>query len=226
MKKITALLLSVLLIALPLAACESEDGTEYTTHTHNFSDPTCVAPKTCECGATEGFATGKHTFVDAVCTVCERKLVVELARLIGEIGSDDLLDGFYIARGENSSVEYITVYVTPAQSIDAVQLRVSVKISQEAILTGVYEWAFTRSTYYSANDAYRRHNLFGTFSTSGFSSPTDFTVTKNDGFSDNEAETYLALMPNEIDRMVKERLAPAIEKNASGITAADFGFVG
>lgn len=47
----------------------SEPATTPTTesqHTHNFSNATCTAPKTCSCGATEGNANG-HTWKAATC---------------------------------------------------------------------------------------------------------------------------------------------------------------
>ena len=43
-------------------------------HTHEFADATCTAPKTCECGATEGEALG-HNIVEKVCTGCGAKVV-------------------------------------------------------------------------------------------------------------------------------------------------------
>ena len=36
-------------------------------HTHNFNAATCIAPKTCACGATEGKANG-HNWKDATCS--------------------------------------------------------------------------------------------------------------------------------------------------------------
>ena len=41
-------------------------GTEEEEHVHAFSDATCTAPKTCECGATEGEALG-HNYVEGKC---------------------------------------------------------------------------------------------------------------------------------------------------------------
>lgn len=87
MKKLFSLLLTICML-LTLSACgnaktesapskgskpvstESEVQTDDTTaseHTHTFADATCISPKTCSCGATEGNALG-HTFTDATCT--------------------------------------------------------------------------------------------------------------------------------------------------------------
>ncbi len=95
LKKLIALLLTIGML-LTLSACgdaktdstldeeskpvstESEvqtDNTSEPSHTHTFADATCVSPKTCSCGTTEGNALG-HTFTDATCvspktcTVC------------------------------------------------------------------------------------------------------------------------------------------------------------
>ena len=43
-------------------------------HVCEFKDATCTAPKTCECGKTEGVALG-HNIVDKVCTGCGAKVV-------------------------------------------------------------------------------------------------------------------------------------------------------
>lgn len=82
--RITALLMLVIcLVAFSFASCEQLDvvldevldevmdkipflpeGQD--THEHNFANATCTAPKTCECGATEGEALG-HTWTEATC---------------------------------------------------------------------------------------------------------------------------------------------------------------
>ena len=43
-------------------------------HTHEFADATCTAPKTCECGETEGEALG-HNIENKVCTGCGAQVV-------------------------------------------------------------------------------------------------------------------------------------------------------
>lgn len=74
--KLSALLVLLLAATLVLfAACGQDDvpGTDGNNdHVHAFKDATCTAPKTCECGATEGNPLG-HTIVtdkavDATCT--------------------------------------------------------------------------------------------------------------------------------------------------------------
>ena len=44
----------------------TSEATSEPLHTHNFSTATCVAPKTCSCGATEGGANG-HNWKNATC---------------------------------------------------------------------------------------------------------------------------------------------------------------
>ena len=82
MKKIRVILviMLMLLVLVVVVGCDTSDAdvdskasemeapTEQ-THTHEFSDPTCTAPKTCSgCGETEGDALG-HDWVEATCTV-------------------------------------------------------------------------------------------------------------------------------------------------------------
>ena len=82
--RITALLMLVIcLVAFSFASCEQLDVVlddvldevmdkipflpeEEPTHEHTFADATCTAPKTCECGATEGEALG-HNWTEATC---------------------------------------------------------------------------------------------------------------------------------------------------------------
>jgi len=86
MKKLKALALVSIVLVILILALVSCDGND---HTHTFSDATCTAPKTCECGATEGEALGHTVVTDAAvaptcteggltegshCSVCEKVL--------------------------------------------------------------------------------------------------------------------------------------------------------
>ena len=67
MKNLKALVLFVLLVSV-MALCFTSCGTPDKNpgeHQHSFSEATCTAPKTCECGATEGAALGHKSVVDA-----------------------------------------------------------------------------------------------------------------------------------------------------------------
>ena len=76
LKLVMLLMVMLTVITLAFAACDNSgnkpEESSNAEHTHVFSDATCTAPKTCECGATEGEALG-HTIVadsavDATCT--------------------------------------------------------------------------------------------------------------------------------------------------------------
>ncbi len=62
MKRSLAFLFVFVLMLVAFTACQQPQK----EHTHVFADATCTAPKTCECGATEGKALG-HTYVDGKC---------------------------------------------------------------------------------------------------------------------------------------------------------------
>ena len=82
--RITALLMLVIcLVAFSFASCEQLDVVldevmdkipflpeEEPTHEHTFANATCTAPKTCECGATEGEAAG-HDWAEATCAIAK-----------------------------------------------------------------------------------------------------------------------------------------------------------
>ena len=75
MKKVSLLIFVSLILLLAFTSCTAifgnptEDPTPNTdnTHTHEWTDATCTAPKTCTCGETEGAALG-HDWTDATCT--------------------------------------------------------------------------------------------------------------------------------------------------------------
>ena len=52
----------------------SKDATIETKHSHEYAEANCTTPKTCACGATDGFILG-HDFINATCTssqICSR----------------------------------------------------------------------------------------------------------------------------------------------------------
>ena len=75
MKKVSLLIFVSLILLLAFTSCTAifgnptEDPTPNTDniHTHEWTDATCTAPKTCACGETEGAALG-HDWTDATCT--------------------------------------------------------------------------------------------------------------------------------------------------------------
>ena len=73
MKRILSVFLIVSLLVTVLTSClHSGDDVDasVTQHVHIFSRANCISPKTCECGATEGKPTYKHSFEGGACTVC------------------------------------------------------------------------------------------------------------------------------------------------------------
>lgn len=57
----------------PASSSEVEESSEPTSsaHTHVFSDATCLNPKTCSCGETDGDALG-HNYSNATCTQAQK----------------------------------------------------------------------------------------------------------------------------------------------------------
>ena len=235
MKRILSLILVIVLISCSLVSCrQNSDDPAVTTaattapHVHVFSKATCNAPKTCECGATEGKLSNKHNFQDGVCVDCTKRLVVEISRLVTKPGTDELLNGFYISRGENERVEYVTARVDildRALTQNDIYARVAIKMDQEALVSGVYEWVIERNIYIPAIDSYDRSYLYGTLNAADFVDVNKITVTSNQGFEENEVSGYLPYVPLCVDRIVIQDLIPALENNPSRITVADIGFV-
>ena len=232
MKRILSMLLTILLLSLSLVSCQlgGEDDVipEVTQHVHIFEKATCQSPKSCECGATEGKVSNTHNFKDGLCVDCEKRLVVELARLVTDPGTEQPLNGFYISRGEGDRVEYISVradITDKSLTQQGIYARVAIKIDQEAIATGMYEWAVERSVYISAADAYERHYIYGMLDASNFLDVGALEVTKIEGFDESEISKYMLYIPTCVDRMVNQNLIPALKNNPSQITVADIGFV-
>ena len=65
-RSLAFILITIALISFIISSCKNEGM----FHEHHFSDATCTAPKTCECGETEG-ETLAHTFVDGMCACGE-----------------------------------------------------------------------------------------------------------------------------------------------------------
>ena len=235
MKRILSLFLAILLLCFVMVSCDRDNSNEpeqtsatTTQHVHIFSKSTCKSPKVCECGATEGKPSNKHNFKDGACVDCTKKLVVEIARLVTKPGTLEPLSGFYISRGEGDKVEYVTVradIVDKELIQQGIYTRVAIKISQEAITTGVYEWVIERNTYIPAIDNYDRSYLYGTLNADDFLDADLLTVTQNEGFAEDEFSRYMKYVPTAVDRMVNQNLIPAFENNPSKISVADIGFV-
>ena len=235
MKRILSLILVIVLISCSLVSCrQNSDDPAVTTaattapHVHVFSKATCNAPKTCECGATEGKLSNKHNFQDGVCVDCTKRLVVEISRLVTKPGTDELLNGFYISRGENERVEYVTARVDildRALTQNDIYARVAIKMDQEALVSGVYEWVIERNIYIPAIGSYDRSYLYGTLNAADFDDVEDITVTRNEGLEDDEVSEYLPYVPYYVDQIVTQRIIPILRNNPIGITVADIGFI-
>ncbi len=230
MKRILSLILVIVLISCSLVSCDkpSKGNPEVSQHVHVFSKATCNMPKTCECGATEGRVSDQHNFEDGVCADCTKRLVVELARLVTNPATEKPIDGFYISRGENERVEYVTArvdIVDKALTQKDIYARVAIKMDQDALISGVYEWVIERNIYIPSIDSYDRSYLYGTLNASDFVDVDDITVTRNEGFEEEEVSEYLPYIPRYVDRIVTQRLISALENNPSRITVADIGFV-
>ena len=237
MKRILSLILAIILISCLMVSCDgAHDGdpanTEATTapHVHVFSKATCNAPKTCECGATEGKVSNKHNFQDGVCVDCTKRLIVEIARLVTNPATEKPISGFYISRGENDRVEYVTVradIIDKALIQQGIYSRVAIKIDQDAMNTGIYDWVVERNTYIPAIDDYDRAYLYGTLNAADFVDAATLTsdYEKSQGFSESDIAKYRLYVPIYVDRMVTQTITPALENNPSKITVADIGFV-
>ena len=233
MKRILSVLFAVLLLSCSLTACDIADGVgsdlpPVTQHVHIFEKANCQSPKTCECGATEGKPLNRHNFEDGVCVDCEKTLIVELARIVTDPGMEQPKDGFYIARDEEERENYITVradIVDKNLNQQEIYAYVAIKVDQEAIVSGVYEWAISRSTYLPEVNNYERSTLYGTLNAADFFDVSTLSVTKNEGFSEADVSKYMVYIPTCVDRMMNQVVIPALKGNPSGITVDDLGFV-
>ena len=229
MKRILSLLLVVLMLSCSLVSCARTDGDDdqggVTQHVHIFEKANCQSPKTCECGATEGKPLNKHNFEEGVCVDCEKKLIVELARIVTDPGTEKPKDGFAISRDDDGKVKYIRIranIVDKALAEQGIAAVVDLKIDQGAVTTGVYEWAITCITDGNKDEA---QYLYGTLDAADFFDVTSLVVTENRGFADGDIAKYTIYIPTCVDRMVNQTLIPALDGNPSRITVDDLGFV-
>lgn len=231
MRRILSLILVLALLSCALVSCvgnNAGDADGVSQHVHIFEKATCYAPKTCECGATEGKPLNRHTFEGGVCVDCEKELIVELARMVSNTATEEPLDGFDIERDDDGAVKHIAVsadVVDKTLSAQNIYVKVFIKMDQTAVTTGVYEWSIVRNTYIADEDDYEKALLYGTLSAEDFFDVTTLSVTKNEGFDDSEISKYMVYIPTSVDRMVNQYIIPALEENPSGITVDDLGFV-
>lgn len=233
MKRILSLLFAVALLSCSLVSCDMVRGVggdlpPVTQHVHIFDKATCQSPKTCECGATEGKPLNRHNFEGGVCVDCDKKLIVELARIVTNPATEEALDGFYIARDEDERVKYITVradIIDKSLSQEEIYAYVAIKVDQEAIASGVYEWAISRSAYLPEVNNYERSTLYGTLNAADFLDVSSLTVTRNEGFSEDDVSKYMIYIPTCVDRMMNQTVIPALKGNPSGISVDELGFV-
>ena len=222
MKRILSVFLIVLLLVTVLTSClHSGDDVDasVTQHVHIFSRANCISPKTCECGATEGKPTYKHSFEGGACTVCGEgeDFMSAFARILTDSSTGNVRDGFFVSRDTDGTVKHITAYVDPTLSGE-VRYRTAIKISAEAIESGTYEWKLIRDE----DNQYAQ--LWGTVDAKSFSVDSQLSILENDGFSEGELSAYLPQIAAEIDRILTDLIPKAMLGNDSGMTVADLGF--
>lgn len=228
MKRILSLLLAVLLLSCTLVSCDRDGGGNGGVdpqHVHIFEKASCKSPKTCECGATEGKPLNKHNFEDGVCVDCEKKLIIELARIVTDPGMEKPKDGFAISRDDDGKVKYIRMrsrIVDKTLELEDIDAFVDIKLDQEGITTGVYDWAITLVNPDNDKEAYY---LYGTLNAADFFDVTTLTVTENRGFPEADISKYIVYIPTCVDRMMNQNLIPVLQDNPSGIKVDDLGFV-
>ena len=240
MKRIFALLLAVLMLCLSLSlvACDSSDkDPDDTQHTHVFADATCKAPKTCSCGATDGEPLNAHTFENGVCKVCEKTLLQELRDLVYDEDTGKVKEDFILATDSGYINDLDVVSISAKISVDAPNSEtdwygIEIKLTQEAITSGIYEWSFSSNIYDNENDRYLPDILEGTLTAADFTkaSTSALTVTDNfgnygaDGFDEAEVSQYLTVAAELLDGVIEAKLVPLFTLNESGLTIADLGF--
>lgn len=136
-------------VAVTEAGTEAESATEISTvpvtegttaHVHQWSNATCLAPKTCkDCGKTEG-ATGEHTYKKATCTQPEE------CRVCGEIRGEALgctagTDGNCIRCGK-TLVTIETVLSAPIDTLAELNTFVHGYFSQHCYMIGNFRLIF------------------------------------------------------------------------------------
>ncbi len=244
MKRIVSLLLAILLLcfSISMVACDSSSDRETidtepedTQHTHTFADATCKVPKTCACGATDGEPLNAHTFENGVCKVCEKTLLQEIRSIIYDTQKGTFTEGFSVETesGSTYSPDVTSIFATIAVDIPNSETDwygITITLTQETILSGVYEWSFTRNIYVEESHRYFVSKLVGTVPAAEFTGASSLTVTDNvghvngDPFSTEEIPEYVSIAADLLDGLIKAKLVPLFTLNESNLTIADLGF--
>ncbi len=229
MKKLLSVLLALIFTVLCFAACDGEVNND-DVHVHSYAEANCKDPRTCECGKTEGEALKSHNFENNECTVCQRPLIDGLG-IAAKDKDGKNKSGFYVYLKDKNTgaVEKVTFSESEVQynadgSRKDPYFGVTVTITQEGIVSGIYEWQFVRQVYVKESNYYDNDYLHGTFKASSLAENQDFNITENKDFTEDEAVEFAAKAYDLVNAAVEEMFVPIFEGNESNLTAADFGF--
>lgn len=229
MKKFLSLILALTLLVLCLASCAGDgSGGGDTEHVHKYADATCKTAKKCSCGLTDGQPLNTHTFDKGVCTVCEKELIDEVGSLAIDHDNSAAKKGFSVGTESgyinDTDIVHVTATVTADGDTEDVWLAASITITQDAIVSGTYEWEFKRNTYNEEADRYENETMKGTFIAPVLSSSSDLTVTEIKNFSDSDATSLKGTAFEMLEDAIKDLIAPVLVESESNITVADLGF--
>ncbi|MBQ9760341.1 MAG: hypothetical protein IJW16_03210 [Clostridia bacterium] len=228
MKRILSLLLTLVLLSACLVSCDGDDADGTTeAHVHQYAPATCLSAKRCSCGATEG-EKGGHSFVNCVCNVCEITLLdylVDLAKNpdTNKIENENLYLKYITESSDSYYVLYARAFADHPTNEDA-YYTTELALTQQALLSGIFEWSFYCSTYIEERNQYDVQTISGTVTAAEFTASTSLTVSENNGFTDIEAANFLSRVPTGLDQIITDELIPLLAGNNAGLTVKDLGF--
>lgn len=235
MKRILVLSLVIILVCTCFVACEAEQSTP---HVHEYADADCKQPQKCSCGATLGDALNSHSFANGICTVCQKEMIDELGRIAkndNDNKAEQKLSPLFSVKSGDSHGDIESISASSGESFPSKQdssvtegYSVTLTVTQDGLLSGIYSWQIRRSVYVKESNYYDNSYMFGTINASEFSENAELTLTDNGNykeFDDSEKQEYLNKVSHHLDIIIKERLTALLEGNESGLTVADLGFV-
>ena len=167
-----------------MMSCETDTSGEVKECAHEFSDPTCEAPKTCKkCGVTEGDVVA-HTIEDGKCPTCGKGIFDVMVLWDEEPGKASNSDPVYDYYKKDSQTMN---FYGEAYSIDPVKTKFGdtvngtvigggLVISKTGIESNTYDWEIIIQKYYVEGNSYDKFIVKGSVRAAEFSKDSTLVI--------------------------------------------------
>ena len=233
MKKLLALAMIFAVLLTVMMSCEIDTSDEVTECVHEFSDPTCEAPKTCKkCGETEG-EVAAHTIEDGKCPTCGKGIFDVMVLWDEEPGQSSNSEPVYDYYDKDSDT--MKFYPGSAYELDEVPsatggmttgttVSAVLKIDKAGIEAKAYDWQVLVQEYVYESHSYRLYRISGSIRAAEFSKDTVLQCDEYDErLTEEQVSEYLTNYgASLIERIVTGDLKTFLRENGEDVELLGF----